>query len=266
DDFPPEEVSFTITAFSLLPIDLIPAEEPFAYEARITGSWTPMTAGGHTESPKFSYNPQYCLKLTEDAPTTIMTNVSVVLECREELAVNAVLLWNGGKRSFSIDTRSVLGGFTGYERGFSVSKADILPVPGKYTIVCGSLRNEDVGDFTLTVKSNALVELIPIPQDDEVCYRYEFVGFVLTYRQGKIKKTIFGGWLNCARIEFPISVKKPTKISASACFRGPGSDVKPLPAMKIAVEMRRPPNGAFERTACSGEDKFTALPQGVRTS
>lgn len=75
----------------------------------------------------------------------------------------------------------------------------------------------------------------------------------------------FGGWRDCARIEYPISVKKPTRISASACFRGPGSDSNPRPAMKIAVELRRPPNGAYERIACSGGDKFTALPQGVQT-
>ncbi|RPA86391.1 cysteine proteinase [Ascobolus immersus RN42] len=249
DDFPAEEVSFTMTAFSLVSIDLGLAEEPFAYGTRISGNWTALTAGGHTESPKFPYNPQYNLKLTKDIPSRIMTNVSVVLESRKELAVNAVLLWNDGRRSFSIDTRSVLGGFTGYERGFSVSKADILPVPGEYTIVCSSLRNEDVGDFALTVKSNAPVELIRIPDEEE----------------GKTKKLLFGSWGSCARIEYPISVKRPTRISASACLRGPGSDIKPLPAMKIAVEMRKPPNGAFERTACSGYDKFTASPQGVRT-
>lgn len=168
DNFPPEEVSFSLTAFSLMPIGLSHAEDEYKYETRVNGEWTELTAGGNTESVRFSYNPQYNLQLTRDTPDNIGTNVCVVLESSEKLPINAVLLWNNGKRSFSIDTRSILGKFTNYERGFSVSRLPILPVPGNYTIVAGSYGMDHKGPFTLTVKANSTVKVSPIPQDEEV--------------------------------------------------------------------------------------------------
>ncbi|KKA25086.1 hypothetical protein T310_0951 [Rasamsonia emersonii CBS 393.64] len=141
--------NFTLSAFSRDPVTLSRAHDKFAHVAQIHGGWTPATAGGNVESPRYPSNPQFSLQLSEAA------DVSILLETSEpDLAVHIKLFWSDGKRISTVRKRDLIACSGDYRRGCAVAEANNLG-KGSYTIVCSTFAPDQVGKFTLLVSSTS---------------------------------------------------------------------------------------------------------------
>ncbi|XHF98226.1 hypothetical protein AWENTII_001791 [Aspergillus wentii] len=148
--------SFTLSAFSTSPVHLAHSKDKHTCVTKKHGSWTLSTAGGNAESARYSFNPQFSLKISEP------TDLSILLECSEtEIAIHAKLFWSNGKRISRVQSRDIIGDSGDYRRGGALVEAKALD-KGIYTIVCSTFAPDQLSRFTLWVSSKIPCEVKPL--------------------------------------------------------------------------------------------------------
>ncbi|KAL1970516.1 hypothetical protein VTN77DRAFT_4160 [Rasamsonia byssochlamydoides] len=151
--------NFTLSAFSRDPVTISRAQDKFAHVAQVHGGWSPATAGGNAESPRYPSNPQFSLQLSEAA------DVSILLETSEpDLAVHVKLFWSDGKRISTVRKRDIIADSGDYRRGCAVAETDQLG-KGSYTIVCSTFAPDQVAKFTLWVSSTSPCDVKALPSE-----------------------------------------------------------------------------------------------------
>lgn len=160
ESLPPLKQNFTFSVLSTSCVELTPAQDGYVYETHAAGSWSPSTAGGNAESPRYPLNPQFSLTASAE------TDISILLECANpELAAHIKLFWSKGKRIATVRPRDVVESSGDYRRACALIEKKSL-MNGIYTVVCSTFAPDQLGQFTLRVWSNASCELKPLAAED----------------------------------------------------------------------------------------------------
>jgi calpain-7 len=123
------------------------AQDRFAHVTRAQGEWSPATAGGNAESPRYPSNPQFSLSLSEEADLLLLLETS-----DPDLPVHIKLFWSDGKRVSTVRKRDIITDSGDYRRGCVVAETNHLG-KGVYTIVCSTFAVDQVARFSLWVSS-----------------------------------------------------------------------------------------------------------------
>lgn len=139
--------SFTLSAFSLQPLDISEAVDRYRNRTVRSGEWTYTTAGGNASSPYHFRNPQYSVDLRQ------LSNVSLLLELDTgELPVHVKLMRTDGKPVRFVMTRDVVGDSGDYRKGHAFAEMCNVPA-GRYTIICSTFEPGQLGRFTLQIRT-----------------------------------------------------------------------------------------------------------------
>ncbi|KAL9030268.1 MAG: hypothetical protein Q9196_001598 [Gyalolechia fulgens] len=137
--------SFTLSAFSLQPLLICEARDKYRYHAVRSGAWTSQTAGGNASSSDYFKNPQFSIDLPRQS------DVSLLLEVRfGELPVHVKLVWSDGKAIRFVGARDILGDSGEYRKGHAFAEMPNVPA-GRYTVVCSTFEQGQLGGFNLQV-------------------------------------------------------------------------------------------------------------------
>ena len=137
--------SFTLSAFSLKPLVISEVRDRYHFYAVQTGAWTPATAGGNSNSPSYSKNPQFSIDLSRPS------NVSVLLELHsEDFPVHVKLIWSDGKPVRFMDNCRTIGDSGKYRKGHAFAELSNVPT-GRYSIICSTFEQGQLGKFTVQV-------------------------------------------------------------------------------------------------------------------
>lgn len=151
--------NFSLSALSRSEVSLACAHDRYAYKIQVDGEWSPATAGGNAESPRYPSNPQFSLQLEEEA------DLSIVLEISDpELAVHVKLFWSNGKRVGTVRRRDIVTDSGDYRRGCVVAAKDHV-ARGLYTIVCSTFAPDQVAKFRLWVSSTRQCHVKALPSE-----------------------------------------------------------------------------------------------------
>lgn len=241
--------SFTLSAFSLHPLNVTEARDKYhRYSVRVD-AWTPETAGGNGSSPSFSRNPQFSLHLPQES------DVSLLLELHsEEFPVHVKLVWSDGKPVRFVGSRDIIGDSGEYRKGHAFAEVPAVPA-GRYTIICSTFEQGQLGQFTLKIgtMSSCVVERLYARPAGQFAIRSGTAFFA-----GEIERL----WapLRCSRLT-RLSVVAQSRETAGQTSRQVGSSGLPL---KISVEYGQ---GLMKRMlAISGNDGFSDSHYGVQVN
>lgn len=237
-DLPKTPQTFTLSAFSLTPLRIRDAEDPYAYHRALQSQWLPETAGGNAQSSTYSSNPQFRLSISSTS------DIMFLLEARDSLSVHVKLVWGGGKRIASVTTRDIIAESGEYRRGCAIAETTGLQ-KGDYTVVASTFEPGQVGDFTLSVETTAAdVVFEPIASESA----------------GKLRKTIEGVWKSGTNaVAYPLQVERLTAVSVKA-----RTTSRAQPMLRVSVEKKIGRRRKMLR-ASSPIGEFSDVPQGVRT-
>lgn len=151
--------TFTMSVFanSALTIDNAPSQYP--HQTMLCASWTRDTAGGNANSPDYSQNPQFSIRVDQRASLTLLLETIV-----DPLPVHVKLVLGRGQRVESVRSRDIIIDSKDYRRGCALATAHDLE-PGSYTIICSTFEVGQLGDFTLRVDSTAPTQLRLLPRE-----------------------------------------------------------------------------------------------------
>lgn len=237
-DLPKTPQTFTLSAFSLTPLRIRDAEDPYAYHRALQSQWLPETAGGNAQSSTYSSNPQFRLSISSTS------DIMFLLEARDSLSVHVKLVWGGGKRIASVTTRDIIAESGEYRRGCAIAETTSLQ-KGDYTVIASTFEPGQVGDFTLSVETTAADAVFePIASESA----------------GKLRKTIEGVWKSGSNaVAYPLQVERLTAVSVKA-----RTTTRAQPMLRVSVEKKIGRRRKLLR-ASSPEGEFSDVPQGVRT-
>ncbi|KAL8738614.1 MAG: hypothetical protein Q9181_000610 [Wetmoreana brouardii] len=137
--------SFTLSVFSLQPVDVSQARDRYRNHIVRHGAWTSATAGGNANSPLYSKNPQFKVNLPNPS------DVSLLLELDTgETPVHVKLLWTDGRPVRYLTTRDIVGDSGEYRKGHAYAEMSDVPA-GCYTIICSTFEQGQLGQFTLQI-------------------------------------------------------------------------------------------------------------------
>lgn len=151
--------NFSLSALSRSEVSLTCAHDRYSYKIQADGEWSPTTAGGNAESPRYPSNPQFNLQLEEEADLSIVVEVS-----DPELAVHVKLFWSNGKRVATVRRRDIVTDSGDYRRGCVVAAKDNV-AKGFYTIVCSTFAPDQVARFKLWILSTRQCQVKALPPE-----------------------------------------------------------------------------------------------------
>lgn len=151
--------NFTLSAFSRNEVVLKSAEDKFLHTYQMESEWSPITAGGNTESPRYPSNPQHVLQVSDKA------DVLILMETPEpDLAVHAKLFWSDGKRVSTVKKRDIVTDSGHYRPGCVVAETEQLR-PGSYTLVCSTFLPDQFAKFNIWVFSTKKCQVKALPSE-----------------------------------------------------------------------------------------------------
>ncbi|KAK4332153.1 hypothetical protein RTBOTA2_000306 [Rhodotorula toruloides] len=171
-----DDFAVTLRAYSNDKINFAAGPPPLPYSCGIRGAWTTSTAGGNHTCHTFLNNPQYSLKLSPPPGSSTRTaELHVVAETDKDSPINARVVFGKGERIDRLEDRDLLAGDASYSYGRS-SCSSARVAAGSYTLVVSSFQPQHLADFSLSVKSNFIVELSPIPPEGAGAYARQAKG------------------------------------------------------------------------------------------
>lgn len=242
-DLPLKQYSFTLSAYSSVPVTVGPAAKLYPQSAFEDGAWSSKTAGGNAEAATYPSNPQYRLVVPSSTP------LNIVLEATpRDLAVHVKLLWAAGERVNSVTTQSIATDSGEYRRGCAV--ADMSNVPaGVYTIVCSTYDPGQTGIFRISVEAMVPCKLVLLAGDDAGRLVHQMPTAVL---QNGID-----------RILAPITISRVTRLKVAAHHAPVKYHNRVRSAFRISLEQGQGPN---KKILCASNDgRYSDAPGGVRT-
>ena len=219
-DLPSWTFNFTLTAFSMKPLDVALAKAKYSYSIVLHSAWTFSTAGGNASSPYYRNNPQFSLTLPSSS------DLAIFLECENaDVPVHVKLLWANGKRALQVTTRDIVGDSSEYRCGSALAVVSKVKA-GTYTIICSTFKEGQRCKFSLTVRSMAecLIKAIPL----EEAGRRVFKAPTLSFSEG------------CDRVLTPLRVARTTRLRLQA--RVTGSGVSSRTPLRVSLEYGQGPD------------------------
>ena len=238
--------NFTLTAFSLKPLTIVPAAEKYTFRTEQEGAWTVLSAGGNANSSFYPSNPQFLLQLPASSDVALLVETS-----KEDLSVNVKLIWAGGKRVTSVTTRDIAGDSGEYRRGCALTEIRNVP-QGFYTVVCSTFEPGQLGRFVLRI--GTMVECLVKPVPVEGAGRYK----------PRVPAARFLPGVN--RVLAPLLIRRITRLTVTAFHQAPrvGRPASARSPLKISLELGR--RAGKEVLGVSANDDFSDSPAGVRIS
>lgn len=143
-DLSPIVHHFSLSLFSVSPVDLLPVTETHPYSLSINSAWTHATSGGNAHSADYAKNPQFQLQLTGSS------SLILLLESANPHPVHVKLVHSGGYRITSVMTRDIIAESGEYKRSTAFARTRELP-QGLYTAVASTFETGLYGEFVLTL-------------------------------------------------------------------------------------------------------------------
>ncbi|PGH23230.1 hypothetical protein AJ80_02646 [Polytolypa hystricis UAMH7299] len=235
--------NLALSGFSTSPLTISRAAEMYGHAQKFHSAWTPSTAGGNTGSERYPSNPQFSIKITETC------DVSVLLEsANADFATHVKIIWSNGKRVGSVLSRDIVSDSGDYRPSCSLARADNM-IKGVYTIVCSTFAPDQLGKFTLWIKTTKPCTVKPLPA--ESAGRLSVSSGIGTFSPGT------------DRIVAPLSAPRLTRIKLIARHKGSrigDRTVAPSPIL-MTIELGRGPYK--EILATSGDGEFSDAIAGI---
>ena len=233
---PRQSHSFTLSAYSLSPIEMSPVPEKYIYRVQRQGSWTTRSSGGNAGSPYYHVNPQFSITLD------VASDICLFLQNPEQKwPVHVKLVWAGGKQVQSVTTRDVVGDSGEHRKGYAFVEMKVIPA-GSYTIVCSTFEQGQTGKFDLRVSSTTpcRVEKVMVANAGRFITRAETV--ILPPGEDRYIAQLTSQRLNRLSVSAKCrdDTQSPTKHSCSP--------------LKVSIELGK--GAAREVLAVSGADDF----------
>ncbi|KAJ9647307.1 cysteine protease [Coniosporium tulheliwenetii] len=115
--------SFTLSAFSTLPVTLDKADSPYTCQRLISSAWTQATAGGNANDPTYSENPQFSLRVVEHTAAAILIQTP-----SDDIHVHVKLVHGRGRRVYTLTSKDVIADSGQHRRGSAVIEiSDLYP-------------------------------------------------------------------------------------------------------------------------------------------
>ncbi|OAX80560.1 hypothetical protein ACJ72_05105 [Emergomyces africanus] len=151
--------NFSLSGFSIAPLAISQATEEYGHIKKLPAAWTTSTAGGNSDSARYPTNPQFRIDILEPC------DIAVILETEDpELAVHVKIVWSNGQRVSSIRSRDVAFDSGDYRRGCAFAESSHLD-KGSYTAVCSTFAPDQLGKFTLWIKTTKACIVRPLPAE-----------------------------------------------------------------------------------------------------
>jgi calpain-7 len=235
--------TFSLIAFSGMPVKLGHADDRYPFTSTIDSVWTSMTAGGGAHVVSYTSNPQFSLAIENKTPIALLVETA-----NPDLAVNVKLVHsNGGKRVLTLSQRAIALDSGTYRRGSAFAELQELDA-GTYTIICSTFEAGQKAPFSVRVDTFVQSQLKQLPSENA----------------GRLSKTIAMACFNlgCNKIAVPIKPNRLVKLTAFARFR-PGVASYSRSPVRISIELGRGPTRMILGVSSDGE--FFDAENGVRT-
>ncbi|KAL8765907.1 MAG: hypothetical protein Q9209_007150 [Squamulea sp. 1 TL-2023] len=137
--------NFTLSGFSLQRLSMSEAYDRYYSRTVRNGEWTSATAGGNASSACYFQNPQFSIHLPQ------LSDVSLLLELAAgEIPIHVRLMRTDGKPVRFVMSRDIVGDSGEYRKGHAYAEIRNVPA-GRYTIICSTFEQGQLGRFTLHV-------------------------------------------------------------------------------------------------------------------
>ena len=264
----PAKHNFTLSAFSRSPITLAPAINKYSHTLTKTSSWNPgSTAGGNSDSPTYTQNPQFNLLLP--SPSSLVLILSSPKHT--DIAIHAKILFvsynlttptsttNPTPRISTVRSRDILADTGPYRRSGAAVLETHLPT-GSYVVIPSTFDPPSLPtDFTLTVSSTSSSLTLTGPLPSESAGRLSTVSAPATF-PGGVNRMLAP--LTTSRLVRAIVVARYTASQGRERTR------RARAPLKVSVELGQGPyKTVLATTAAAGERdrEFTEdLGMGVR--
>lgn len=240
--------TFSLIAFSSVPVDLAYAHDRYHFTSSLESAWTSSTAGGGAHIVTYSSNPHFSLEVPNKTPIALLLETP-----NPELNVHVKLVHGGGKRLANLSQRDIVIDSGEYRRGSAFAELQELDA-GTYTIICSTFEPGQKAGFNLRVDTFVQTRLKQLPGENA----------------GRLSKSLPNGCFNWGnnKIATPLFPRRLLKMSAIAKYRGGNTTANPSfssqSPVRISIEIGRGPTRRF--LAVSAEGEFLAADAGgVRT-
>jgi calpain-7 len=242
-DLPPINHTFSLMAFSQMPVHISQAKDRFEFTSSLESAWTSATAGGGAHIATYSTNPQFSLMVA------FRTSLAILLETpNPDLNVHIKLVLGGGKRVITLTQRDILVDSGEYRRGSAYAEIAELEA-GTYTVICSTFEAGQRGAFSLRIDSAVQTLLKQLPSENA----------------GRLSEALQMACFssNNNKIAAPIFPRRLIKLSSIAKFRSSSGPTTRSP-VRLSVELGRGPQRKILTVSAEGEF-LDADGVGVRT-
>ncbi|KKZ60168.1 hypothetical protein EMCG_05090 [[Emmonsia] crescens] len=236
--------NFSLSGFSTAPLSISHATEEYGHVRKLAAAWTTSTAGGNADSARYPTNPQFRIDITEPC------DIAVMLETEDpELAIHVKIVWSDGKRVSSVRSRDVAFDSGDYRRGCAFAEHSYL-AKGSYTAVCSTFAPDQLGKFTLWIKTTKSCVVKPLPA--EGAGQFSILSDIGKFPPGT------------DRILAPITTPRLAKIKAIVRHKGSWTGSRAVAPSPILMTIELGQGPYKDILASSGDGNFSDAVSGIR--
>lgn len=152
--------NFTVSVFAASAMTLAEANPRYTHRTTTNGAWTRESAGGRPDLPTYSQNPQFKLDITRSTKVCLILETSVA-----KLRVHTIMLHSQSQRIFTVSSRDVVVESGPYRSRCAIAETKEALPTGSYIIICSTYDSNELGNFTLAVESDELVQMKVVPRE-----------------------------------------------------------------------------------------------------
>ncbi|OJD21454.1 hypothetical protein ACJ73_07203 [Blastomyces percursus] len=236
--------NFSLSGFSTAPLSISHATEEYGHVRKLPAAWTTSTAGGNADSARYPTNPQFRIDILEPC------NIAVTLETEDpELAAHVKVMWSDGKRVSSVRSRDVVFDSGDYRRGCAFAEHSGL-TNGSFTVVCSTFAPDQLGKFTLWIKTTKPCIVKPLPA--EGAGQLNIVSDIGRFPPGT------------DRILAPIITSRLARVTAIVRHKGSWTGTRSVAPSPILMTLELGQGPYKDILASSGDGSFSNAVSGIR--
>lgn len=159
---------FSLTSYSLLPVDFSKAPEAFAHKIALDGSWDSDNAGGSWANNTYLNNPRFLLVIKQP-----MSKLRLVLSSDSGNPINFRCYMSDDSKLRNFQNIKVICTSGEYRIGSTMARSVKNLKPGSYVIVVSMFEPNVSGTFTLTALGSSEFDLSPLPSINAGMFKRE---------------------------------------------------------------------------------------------